>query len=45
MPDLLSHRFVVVTTLTSLLGWSPIGGLGGALHRRFVGSSAAAVAK
>ena len=41
VPDLLSHRFVVAATLTSLLGWSLIGGLAGALHRRFVGSSAA----
>jgi len=45
VPDLLSHRFVVAATLTSLLGWSLIGGLGGAFHRRFVGSSVAAVAK
>lgn len=40
VPELLSHRFIAVATLTSLLGWILIGSLGGALHGRFVGQEA-----
>ncbi len=35
VPELLSHRFVVVVTLTTLLSWTLLGGLSGYLYRRF----------
>ncbi len=35
VPDLLSHRFVVGVTLTTLLAWSLLGGLSGYFYRRF----------
>lgn len=37
VPELLSHRFVVAVTLTTLACWSLLGGLTGYFHRRFKG--------
>ncbi|MBC7148309.1 MAG: CbtA family protein [Rhizobium sp.] len=34
-PDAMSHRFVVIATLTSLLFWALLGSLSGHLRRRF----------
>lgn len=34
-PDELSHRFVVLATMTSLISWALIGALSGYFHRRF----------
>ena len=35
VPELLSHRFIVAVTLTTLLSWSLLGGLTGFFYRRF----------
>jgi len=35
VPEILSHRFVVAVTLTTLACWSLLGGLTGYFHRRF----------
>ena len=35
VPEVLSHRFVVAVTLTTLLSWSLLGGLSGYLYQRF----------
>jgi len=35
VPDVLTHRFLVGVTLTTLLSWSLLGGLTGYFHRRF----------
>ena len=35
VPEILSHRFIVAVTLTTLTCWSLLGGLTGYFHRRF----------
>jgi cobalt transporter subunit CbtA len=37
VPEALSHRFIVATTLTGLLSWSLLGSLSGQFFRRFAG--------